>query len=494
MPTGLAGMESELLDPRLTEQRNPRTVEIDSASPLEVVDLINAEDQSVPDAVLAERESIARAIEIATECLRRGGRLIYVGAGTSGRLGVLDATECPPTFGADPEMVQGIIAGGYAALTRSQEGAEDRADEGAAAIDEREVSADDFVFGIATSSTTPFVHRALERGAQRGARTGFLCCTEPGDDLRELVDVCIVPLVGPEVIAGSTRMKAGTATKLVLNTITTGTMIRLAKVYQNLMVDLQATSEKLVDRGQRIVMALTGCGREEARQAIESAGGSVKAAILIQKAGVGRQLAELMLCEAKGFLRSALELAEAADQAGVVIPSASPAPNPFALYPEAPPDEGCRDRLLAVLRSLPRRASELVDSLPDERLRERPGADKWCCKEQIDHLIDVDRVTAERVQAILEEDDPVLGVRDDAVENRRTLEGEARDAPARDLLRRLTDGRSALLSRVDAGPLSDFARSGRHQVHGRITLHQLLRNLARHDDHHLQAIRRLVAD
>lgn len=487
-------MESELLDPRLTERRNPNTVEIDSASPLEIVDLINAEDQTVPGAVLAEREEIARAIEIATECLGRGGRLIYVGAGTSGRLGVLDATECPPTFGADPEMVQGIIAGGYPALTRSQEGAEDRAEEGAAAIDEREVNADDFVFGIATSSTTPFVRRALERAAQRGARTAFLCCTEPGEGLRELVDVCIVPLVGPEVIAGSTRMKAGTATKLVLNTVTTGTMIRLAKVYQNLMVDLQATSAKLVDRGQRIVIAVTGCSREEARQAIESAGGSVKMAILMQQTGIGRELAELLLCEAKGFLRSALELAEAADQAGVVNPSAGPAPNPFALYPKAPPDEECWVRLLALLRSLPRRISELVDSLPDERLRERPGADKWCCKEQIDHLIDVDRVTAERVRAILEEDDPLIAVRDDAVENQRTFEGRARDMPVDDLVRRLADGRTSFLANVEAEPLGDLTRGGRHEVYGRITLHQLLRNLATHDDHHVQAIQRLVAD
>ncbi len=307
-------MADDLLDPRLTEQSNPRTKEIDLASPLEIVDLINAEDRSVPEAVRAQREEIARAIEIAVECFRRGGRLVYVGAGTSGRLGVLDATECPPTFGTDPEMVRGIIAGGHAALVRSQEGAEDRAEDGAAAVEDANVGADDFVLGIATSSTTPYVRGALARAVELGARTGFLCCTEPGEEMRELVDVCVVPLVGPEVIAGSTRMKAGTATKLVLNTITTGAMIRLGKVYGNLMVDLQAISEKLVDRSQRIVMAVCGCPRDEALRLLRAAGGSVKVAIVMGRADVSRELAELYLAEGDGFVRRALEIAEAAER------------------------------------------------------------------------------------------------------------------------------------------------------------------------------------
>jgi N-acetylmuramic acid 6-phosphate etherase len=207
-------------------------------------------------------------------------------------------------------MVQGIIAGGYVALVRSQEGAEDKPEDGARALDDAGVVTDDFVFGIATSSTTPYVRGALERAAELGARTGFLCCTEPGDGMRDLVDVCVVPLVGPEVIAGSTRMKAGTATKLVLNTITTGAMIRLGKVYGNLMVDLQAMSEKLADRSQRIVMAATGCSRGEARQRIEEAGGSVKLAVVMERAGVGRQLATLYLAESGGFVRRALDIAD----------------------------------------------------------------------------------------------------------------------------------------------------------------------------------------
>jgi len=209
-------------DDRLTEQRNPRSHRIDALSPLEIVDLLNAEDRRVADAVAAEREPLARAVELAVEAFRRGGRLIYVGAGTSGRLGVLDAAEMPPTFGTDPDQVQGIIAGGYGALVRAREGAEDDPEDGAMAVDQREVGSGDFVLGIATSGTTPFVHGALARARERGARTGFLLCTEPPPELKERHDVVIAPLVGPEVVTGSTRMKAGTATKLVLNTISTG--------------------------------------------------------------------------------------------------------------------------------------------------------------------------------------------------------------------------------------------------------------------------------
>ncbi|MDX1568572.1 MAG: N-acetylmuramic acid 6-phosphate etherase, partial [Longimicrobiales bacterium] len=268
-------------DERLTEQRNPRSRGIDVLSPDEIVELINDEDRTVADAVAREREAVARALELAVDAFRRGGRLIYVGAGTSGRLGVLDAAEMPPTFGTDPEQVQGIIAGGYDALVRSREGAEDHPEHGAEAVDARNVGPDDFVLGIATSGTTPFVHGALERARERGARTGFLLCTEPSAELRELHDVVIAPLVGPEVITGSTRMKAGTATKLVLNTITTGAMIRTGKVYGNLMVDLQVNCEKLRDRGERILMELVGLDRTDAGALLERAGGHVKTALVM---------------------------------------------------------------------------------------------------------------------------------------------------------------------------------------------------------------------
>jgi N-acetylmuramic acid 6-phosphate etherase len=292
-----------MLDPRETERRNPRTASIDLASPLEIVDLINAEDKRVPDAVATQREQIARAIELAEETFRRGGRLFYVGAGTSGRLGVLDASECPPTFGTDPDMVQGIIAGGLPALTRAQEGAEDIVGNGALVIDEHNVSEKDFVIGIAASGTTPYVRAALERAAELGAKTGIVACSPPPPDLVARVDVALLPIVGPEVVTGSTRMKAGTATKLVLNTITTGAMIRLGKTYGNLMVDLRATNNKLVDRSQRIVMEVCGVSRDDATKLLDRAGKSVKLAIVMQKRGVTREEAEKLLLDNGGVVR-----------------------------------------------------------------------------------------------------------------------------------------------------------------------------------------------
>jgi N-acetylmuramic acid 6-phosphate etherase len=292
-----------MLDPRETERRNPRTASIDLASPLEIVDLINAEDRRVPDAVATQREQIARAIELAEAAFRAGGRLFYVGAGTSGRLGVLDASECPPTFGVKPEMVQGIIAGGLPALTRSQEGAEDVVGNGARAIDEHGIGEKDFVIGIAASGTTPYVRAALERAAELGARTGVLACSPPPADLVARVDVTMLPIVGPEAVTGSTRMKAGTATKLVLNSITTGAMIRLGKTYGNLMVDLRATNNKLIDRSQRIVMEVCGISRDEAKKLLESADKSVKTAIVMQKRGVSREEAKRLLAENGGVIR-----------------------------------------------------------------------------------------------------------------------------------------------------------------------------------------------
>ena len=292
-----------MLDPRETERRNPRTASIDLASPLEIVDMINAEDRRVPDAVATQREQIARAIELAEATFRSGGRLFYVGAGTSGRLGVLDASECPPTFGTNPEMVQGIIAGGLPALTRSQEGAEDVVENGARVIDEHGVSKKDLVIGIAASGTTPYVRAALERAVQIGATTGIVACSPPPADLVAKVDVTVLAIVGPEVVTGSTRMKAGTATKLVLNTITTGAMIRLGKTYGNLMVDLGATNNKLVDRSQRIVMEVCGISRDEAKKLLERADKNVKTAIVMQKRGVSREDAERLLAENGGVIR-----------------------------------------------------------------------------------------------------------------------------------------------------------------------------------------------
>jgi N-acetylmuramic acid 6-phosphate etherase len=290
-------------DPRETERRNPRTASIDLASPLEIVDLINAEDRGVPEAVATQREKIALALELAEKTFREGGRLFYVGAGTSGRLGVLDASECPPTFGVPPEMVQGIIAGGLPALTRAQEGAEDVVEDGAREMDKHNIGPHDFVIGIAASGTTPYVHAALERAKALGARTGIVACSPPPARALQIADVAIVPITGPEVVTGSTRMKAGTATKLVLNMITTGAMIRLGKTYGNLMVDLRATNNKLIDRSERIVSEVCDVSRERARELLHAANKSVKTAIVMHKLGVDRTGAEKALESAGGVIR-----------------------------------------------------------------------------------------------------------------------------------------------------------------------------------------------
>ena len=292
------------LDSRLTEQRNPRSMRIDQLSPIEIVDLINAEDRMVAEAVHEEREAIARCIEMVVDCFAKGGRLFYVGAGTSGRLGVLDASEMPPTYRTDPEMVQGIIAGGLDALVRAQEGAEDDPADGAAVMDERNISGNDFVLGIASSGTTPYVHGALARARERGARTGFLLCTYPTKELLSTHDVVIAPLVGPEVITGSTRMKAGTATKMVLNTITTASMVRMGKVFGNLMVDLQVTCDKLLDRGQRILMETLGIERDVAAELLDKAGGHVKTALAMGKLDVDAEEARRRLNAGGGSISS----------------------------------------------------------------------------------------------------------------------------------------------------------------------------------------------
>jgi N-acetylmuramic acid 6-phosphate etherase len=291
------------LDSLITEHRNPRTTDIALASAGEIVDLMGAEDRSVADAVASQRDRIAAAIELVERAFRNGGRLFYVGAGTSGRLGVLDASECPPTFGSDPELVQGIIAGGPPAVFRSQEGAEDVPEHGAAAIDERGIRPADVVVGIAASGTTPFVRGALTRAMQAGASTIVITCTPVSRDVADVVDIAIVAVTGPEVVTGSTRLKAGTATKMILNMLTTGAMIRVGKTWGNLMVDLQATNLKLRDRSERILAETCGVSRDEARGLLESAGGSVKRAIVMHRLGVDRAEADRRMAEAGGVIR-----------------------------------------------------------------------------------------------------------------------------------------------------------------------------------------------
>jgi N-acetylmuramic acid 6-phosphate etherase len=290
------------MDPRVTERRNPRTAAIDLASPLEIVDLINAEDAGVAAAVASQREQIAKAIELAEGAIRNGRRLIYAGAGTSGRLGILDASEVPPTFGASHELVIGMIAGG-AAITRSQEGAEDRPEGAIADVDAIGVRDGDFVIGIAASGTTPYVRVVLETARARGARTAILACSPPPAETLAAAEIAIVPITGPEVVTGSTRMKAGTATKMVLNMITTGAMIRLGKTYGNLMVDLRATNVKLTDRSERIVVEVCDVSRDDARSLLEKAGGSVKIAIVMHKLGVDAISARRQLDKAGGRIR-----------------------------------------------------------------------------------------------------------------------------------------------------------------------------------------------
>jgi N-acetylmuramic acid 6-phosphate etherase len=289
----------------LTEQRLADSQDLDRLPLDHAVALMNAQDAIAVAAVAAQRDSIIRAVESVAQRLRGGGRLIYVGAGTSGRLGVLDAAECPPTFGTDPRMVQGIIAGGEAAMFRSQEGAEDRDADGAAAIDSRAVGKSDAVMGIAAGGTTPFVRGALLRARERGAATIFLCCVaaSPGEPP---ADIVIRPLTGPEVLTGSTRLKAGTATKLVLNQITTLAMVRLGKVYQNLMVDLRATNQKLHDRSARIVQMLTGLTRPQSLALLRSADGEVKTAIVMHGRELDAKGARALLEAVGGGLRGAL--------------------------------------------------------------------------------------------------------------------------------------------------------------------------------------------
>jgi N-acetylmuramic acid 6-phosphate etherase len=291
---------------RLTEQRNPKSLHIDRASIAEALAIMNAEDKQCSAAAERCAPDVARAIERVVKAFRAGGRLFYVGSGTSGRLGVLDASEQPPTFGVPPTFVQGIIAGGRDALTRSIEGAEDHPEDGAAAIVERAVGGRDVVCGIASGGRTPYVLGALEEARQRGAATILLTCTPPLEGEEHLADVQIHALAGPEVLTGSTRLKAGTVTKLILNQITTISMIQIGKVYENLMVDLKPTNNKLIDRATRILAELAGLDREEARAMLKRAGHDLKVALVMAVGGLDVDAARVRLTEARGHVAGAI--------------------------------------------------------------------------------------------------------------------------------------------------------------------------------------------
>jgi N-acetylmuramic acid 6-phosphate etherase len=293
------------LEKLLTEQRNPASAEIDTLPTEEVLRIVNAEDHQVADAVEREIPAIARAVDAIVEAFQRGGRLFYIGAGTSGRLGVLDASECPPTFSVPPEMVQGIIAGGPAALSRATEATEDDPATGARDLTEHGFTARDVLVGIAASGRTPYVLGAVEEAKRLGAVTVGIGCT-PDSELARAAAVAITPLVGPEVIAGSTRMKAGTAQKLVLNMLTTGAFIRMGYVYGNLMVNVQPKNAKLADRARRIVAQAAGVTYERAGELLDTAGNSVRVAIVMGKTGAARLEAERRLAAAGGSISRVL--------------------------------------------------------------------------------------------------------------------------------------------------------------------------------------------
>lgn len=304
----------EQLQKLSTEQRNPHSMDIDAQSIPEILSIINNEDKKVALAVESQIPYITQAVELVVNAFVNGGRLIYVGAGTSGRVGVVDASECPPTFGVPFDMVQGMIAGGEGAMFRAVEGAEDKPEGGAHDIDLKKVGENDVVCGIAASMRTPYVIGAVRRAKERGAKTLYVT-TNPRKnlalpefkDLADSLDVAICAEVGPEVIMGSTRMKSGTAQKLILNMITTTAMIRLGKIYENMMIDLQMTNKKLVERSKRIVMTITGVSYDEAEKYLNDAKGHVKTALVMIKANVNHEEAVKRLKKANGFVRAAIE-------------------------------------------------------------------------------------------------------------------------------------------------------------------------------------------
>jgi N-acetylmuramic acid 6-phosphate etherase len=470
-PQGNRGRVLDLQDSRHTEAFNPRTAGIDDASPLEVVRLLNREDRTVSAAVASQEKAIAAVIGAVADRMKNGGRLFYVGAGTSGRLGVLDASECPPTFGSDPDDVRGLMAGGADALSRSREGVEDDVGAGSAAIREAGVVPADYVLGIASSGTTPFVHAALEAARDVGAGTGLLSCTPPPEDMARRVDHTITTLTGPEAIAGSTRLKAGTATKLVLNTISTGVMIQLGKVYGNLMVDLRAVSRKLVDRSLRMVSAVTDLEREEARQLLISAGGSVKTAIAMHETRVGRFTAERRLDVCDGFLAHMVQR----------FPPGSPVRD-FAEFPEARP--GAWERLVDRLAGAPEALRAAALRAPDEDAASTVGRTHEDIAWQLDHLARYEREAIRpRVErwlagGVLEfedwEDDSEPGPSDASADIEARIES----------FRKEREGTIEALRAAGPGFLDCRGR----QDDERFSAYQFLRATAQHDDAHVARI------
>jgi len=288
----------------LTEKINPRTLHLDKCSPLEVVELILQEDRAIVEAVHKQKDSIAKAIELVVGRLKLGGRLFFIGAGTSGRLGVIEAAECPPTFGTDPILIQAFIAGGRDAIWQSIEGAEDSRTEAEGFLTEAGLSKDDTVIGIAASASTPFVEGGLQYAKNLGSGSVLVTCNPVNSSIAE---VTIELLVGPEVVVGSTRMKAGTVTKMVLNMITTASMVQLGKTYGNLMVDVQPKSAKLRDRAKRIVVHIAEVSEEKAEELLEQSGWNVKASIVMEKKGLGLKDSKELLEKSNGFLREALK-------------------------------------------------------------------------------------------------------------------------------------------------------------------------------------------
>jgi N-acetylmuramic acid 6-phosphate etherase len=302
-------MKIESLEKLVTEGRNPNTMEIDSVSTLEMIEIINEEDRKVAAAVGEAKESIAKAVDLIADRLAQGGRLIYIGAGTSGRLGILDASECPPTFGVSHELVQGIIAGGYTAIFKAVEGAEDDRELAKTDLMERNLTDKDVVCGIAASGRTPYVIGGMNFAKEIGA--GVICVTmNPDSEMAKIAHIPISVVVGPEVVMGSTRMKAGTAQKLILNMLTTGAMIKLGKVYGNLMVDVKSSNEKLYARAKRITMLATDETEEVVEKVLKETNQNVKLSILMIKTGLDKDNAEKLLEENKGYVQKAIDSAK----------------------------------------------------------------------------------------------------------------------------------------------------------------------------------------
>jgi len=291
-----------------TEQRNPNSVNIDMQSTEEILRIINEEDKKVPFAVEKEIPYIAKAVDVIVDAIKNGGRLFYFGAGTSGRLGVVDASECPPTFGAPEDLINGYIAGGKEAMFVAQEGAEDFESGGAEEVVKAGVTSKDVVCGIAASRRTPYVIGAVKKAKEIGAKTLYITATPRESFNIKEVDIAMCPHVGPEVVMGSTRMKSGTAQKLILNMLTTTTFVRLGKTYENMMIDLQQTNKKLVERSKRIVMTITGVSYEEAAEYLKKAKGHVKTALVMILANVDLEEAKKRLEKADGFVRKAISL------------------------------------------------------------------------------------------------------------------------------------------------------------------------------------------